>query len=45
LQCRINAQLLIKRLLAVNAGRGDTDIHLQRFAALSQHVALQAAQA
>jgi hypothetical protein len=34
-----------KRLLAIEASLGDTDTHLQRFAALSQREALQAAQA
>jgi alkylation response protein AidB-like acyl-CoA dehydrogenase len=34
-----------KRLLAIETSMGDTDTHLQRFAALSQREALQAAQA
>jgi alkylation response protein AidB-like acyl-CoA dehydrogenase len=34
-----------KRLLAIEASMGDTDTHLQRFAALSQREALQAVQA
>ena len=34
-----------KRLLAIEASMGDTDTHLQRFAALSQREALLAAQA
>lgn len=34
-----------KRLLAIEASLGDTDSHLQRFAALSQRAALQAVQA
>jgi alkylation response protein AidB-like acyl-CoA dehydrogenase len=34
-----------KRMLAIEAVMGDTDTHLQRFAALSQRAALQASQA